>query len=100
MILSENNICFFVTEQLDCDFITEDILKQFVISAIEEGKTNFIIYFSGQADIWLANMILDLREKNKEIKLNCIVGNEEKFDFIQKIVIYNIITEADKVCYI
>ena len=51
-------------------------LRKEILAAIEEGYTTFITGCSTGVDLWAADIVIELRRQNKELKLICAVPFE------------------------
>lgn len=68
--------CCFAGPTYDKTRLTEQdmkaVLKNSIVNVIEEGTTTFVIGMSKGVDLLAGDMLIDLREKNPQIKVICI----------------------------
>ncbi len=82
--------------------IKED-LKREIITSFESGCTTFITGMAYGVDIWAGELVLDLRKKNRHIKLVAAVpyhGFEERWDSTWQSRYRKLLKKADEVHYI
>lgn len=69
-----------------------------ILQAIDEGYTVFISGMARGVDQWAAEIVLQLRKKNKAIKLICAIpykGVESRWSFKDQRAYRNILSKAD-----
>lgn len=68
--------CCFAGPTYDKTRLTEQdmkaVLKESIANVIKEGTTTFVIGMSKGVDLLAGDMLIDLREKNPQIKVICI----------------------------
>ena len=52
-------------------------LREQIIQALQDGFVVFITGMSRGVDLWAAEIVLDLRKRNKKIKLICAIPHDE-----------------------
>lgn len=75
-------------------------LKREIDRAVQEGLTVFITGMARGVDLWAAEIVLDLRNRNKEIKLICAIpleGFETRWSTEWKRIYWLVKEEADLV---
>lgn len=106
-MLDKNISCCIITK--DTENLRENaektgkILENGINRAISHGKRIFITGLANQIDIWAANIILELREKDSEIKLFCAIpyfGFEKTMEFIKRCAFYSILSEAEETFFV
>lgn len=78
-------------------------LKNAIRLAIEEGFTTFISGMARGVDMWAAEIVLDIREEYRGIKLMCVSpfeGFEKQWSFEEKYRYNSIMEEADCVKFV
>ena len=78
-------------------------LKTAIQQSIEEGYTTFISGMARGVDMWAAEIVLEERKKNNDIKLICASpyeGFEKSWNFIEKHRYNSILKKADHVKYV
>ena len=82
----------------DTERAIKSALKKEIELAIKEGYTIFVTGMARGTDLWAAEIVLELRKKNKELKLICAVPYEgfaqQWSEDWQKLYLH-ILTEAD-----
>ena len=74
------------------------VLREQISCAIHDGLTVFITGMARGVDIWAAEIVLDLRKRNKEIKLICAIphdGFADRWSPYWKQLYKHILNEAD-----
>lgn len=78
-------------------------LREEIIMAIQDGFTVFITGMARGVDLWAAEIVLDLRKRNKAIKLICAIpheGFETRWASEWKQLYHYVQENADLVCVI
>ena len=78
-------------------------LRTEILSAIQDGMPIFISGMSRGVDIWAAEIVLELRKNNPDIKLICAIpfeGFEKFWSYDWKRKYLDILTKADFITYI
>ena len=78
-------------------------LKKAILQAIEDGFTVFISGMARGVDMWAAEIVLEIRETNKDIKLMCVSpfkGFEKSWKAEERLKYMNIINQADYVKFV
>lgn len=78
-------------------------LRVAICKAIEDGYTTFISGMARGVDMWAAEIVIEERKKNGDIKLICaspFEGFEKSWNFIEKHSYISILKKADFVTYI
>ena len=78
-------------------------LKFAIQQAVKDGFTTFISGMARGVDMWVAEIVLEEREKNDNIKLICaspFEGFEKSWSFIEKHRYKTILKRADYVKYV
>lgn len=73
-------------------------LAREILQAIDEGYIVFITGMARGVDQWAAEIVLQLRKKNKDLKLICAVpyeGVEKRWSFREQWAYRNILSKAD-----
>lgn len=104
--LKKHRCCFTGHRPEKLELPPEDIkrlLRASINAAIEEGYTTFITGMARGIDMWAAEIVLDERNKNSDIKLVCAVpynGFEKKWSAHERALFYSIIEKCDFVKYV
>ena len=72
--------CCFTGHRPDKLFRAEDIrldLKEVVLNAVDTGFTTFISGMAKGVDVWAAEIVLEIRKDNDNIKLICALPSQE-----------------------
>ncbi len=78
-------------------------LREAIKDSINQGYRTFISGMALGVDIWAAEIVLDEREKEKNIRLICALpydGFEKKWELSEKKIYQDIIKNADEVVYV
>lgn len=85
-----------------CVLLKETLAAQ--ISALaERGVTEFLSGMARGADIWAAEIILDLKKKNPALRLRCVLpcgGQERKWPASEQERYHSILRQADGVIWV
>lgn len=86
----------------NCVLLKETLAAQ--ISALaERGVTDFLSGMALGADLWCAQIVLDLRKKNPALNLHCVLpcqGQERKWTASAQEDYHSILAQADRVIYV
>lgn len=75
-------------------------LREEIKHAIQDGLTVFITGMARGVDLWAAEIVLDLRKRNQEVKLICAIpheGFEARWSASWKLLYHHVLDNADLV---
>lgn len=75
-------------------------LREEIKQAIQDGLTVFITGMARGVDLWAAEIVLDLRKRNQEVKLICAIpheGFEARWSASWKLLYHHVLDNADLV---
>ena len=78
-------------------------LKEEIRTAITDGFQTFISGMARGVDLWAAEIVLDLREKNPALKLRCVLpygGQADRWSDSARERYHSILKQADSVDYV
>ncbi len=78
-------------------------LRKAIQQAVSDGYTTFISGMSRGVDMWAAEIVLEERKRNSNIKLICappFEGSENRWNFIDRYRYNSIMKKADYVKYV
>lgn len=91
---------FEVDEHTKTNKNLKQILTQKISTAISNGYTNFITGLNLGFDMLCAEIIIEIRKTNKDIKLIAALAYEKQFnllDYNHKIQFFNILEDCDEI---
>ena len=86
----------------DCVLLKEVLAKQIKLLA-ERGVTDWLSGMAQGVDLWCAQIVLGLKEKNPALHLHCILpceGQEVKWPAAEQERYHSILRQADEVVYV
>lgn len=86
----------------DCVLLKEILAKQIKLLA-ERGVTDWLSGMAQGVDLWCAQIVLDLKEKNPALHLHCILpceGQEVKWPVAERERYHSILRQADDIVYV
>ena len=78
-------------------------LRDAIIKAVEDGYTTFISGMARGVDMWAAEIVLEERKNNEDIKLICASpyeGFEKSWDFTERRRYSNIMKKSDYIKFV
>ena len=78
-------------------------LRDAIRKSVEEGYTTFISGMARGVDMWAAEIVIEERKKNDEIKLICappFEGFEKSWSFVEKCRYSSILKRSDYIKYV
>lgn len=85
-----------------CVRLKANLVEQ-ITKLIERGITDFLSGMAEGTDLWAAQAVLDLREKNPALKLHCILphkGQPDKWSATAREQYFSILEQADSIVYV
>lgn len=86
----------------DCVLLKEILAKQIKLLA-DRGVTDWLSGMAQGVDLWCAQIVLDLKEKNPALHLHCILpceGQEVKWPVAERERYHSILRQADDIVYV
>lgn len=86
----------------DC-VLLKGVLAEQIKALAERGVTDFLSGMAQGVDLWCAQIVLDLKEKNPALRLHCILpyeGQEVKWPVAEQERYHSILRRADEVVYV
>lgn len=86
----------------DCVLLKEVLAKQIKLLA-DRGVTDWLSGMAQGVDLWCAQIVLDLREKNPALKLHCVLpcrGQDSKWTASAQELYRSILVQANEVIYV
>lgn len=86
----------------DCVLLKDTLAKQIRLLA-DGGVTDWLSGMAQGVDLWAAEIVLGLKEKNPALRLHCILpceGQERKWPASEKERYHSILRQADEVIYV
>lgn len=86
----------------DCVLLKE-ILAEQIKTLVGRGVTDFLSGMAQGVDLWCAQIVLGLKEKNPALRLHCILpceGQEVKWPVAERERYHSILRQADEVVYV
>lgn len=85
-----------------CALLKKTLAKQIKLLA-DRGVTDWLSGMAQGVDLWAAEIVLDLKEKNPALRLHCILpceGQERKWLALERERYHSILRQADEVIYV
>lgn len=85
-----------------CALLKKTLAEQIKLLA-DRGVTDWLSGMAQGVDLWAAEIVLDLKEKNLALRLHCILpceGQERKWPSSERERYYSILRQADEVIYV
>lgn len=85
-----------------CALLKKTLAEQIKLLA-DRGVTDWLSGIAQGVDLWAAEIVLDLKEKNLALRLHCILpceGQERKWPSSERERYYSILRQADEVIYV
>lgn len=86
----------------DC-VLLKGVLAEQIKALADRGVTDFLSGMAQGVDLWCAQIVLDLKEKNPALRLHCILpceGQEIKWPVAERERYHSILRQADEVVYV
>ena len=86
----------------DCVLLKEILTAQ-IIALSGRGTTEFLTGMALGTDLWCAQIVLGLKEKNPALRLHCILpceGQESKWAVLAQRQYHTILEQADEIVYV
>lgn len=86
----------------DCVLLKEVLAKQIKLLA-DRGVTDWLSGMAQGVDLWCAQIVLGLKEKNPALHLHCVLpceGQEVKWPAAERERYHSILRQADKIVYV
>lgn len=85
-----------------CALLKKTLAEQIKLLA-DRGVTDWLSGMAQGVDLWAAEIVLDLKEKNPALRLHCILpheGQERKWPASERERYHSILRQADEVIYV
>lgn len=85
-----------------CVLLKETLAEQIKL-LVDRGVTDFLSGMAQGVDLWCAQIVLGLKEKNPALRLHCILpceGQEVKWPVAERERYHSILRQADEVVYV
>lgn len=86
----------------DC-VLLKGVLAEQIKALADRGMTDFLSGMAQGVDLWCAQIVLGLKEKNPALRLHCILpceGQEIKWPVAERERYHSILRQADEVVYV
>lgn len=87
---------------LNCKLL-KNVLTDQITSLVEQGVMEFLSGMALGVDLWSAQSVLSLKEKNPAVQLHCILpceGQERKWTALTQELYHSLLRQADEVVYV